>query len=503
MTLRNVTLVSMFAAAFAACPPSPATDGGMGGAGGGAAGAGGRLERCTQGCPANRVCNEARGTCDDPCAANDAGGCPNNEVCTNVGPGQYQCTALVTTCNSTVCAAGQVACLQGQCSCLSSAAAGIDSCNSAGRWCAGGSCQSPKVYQECKTDAGTSCPSGSICEPVFGTQLCVRTCMSNANCERGEACAGGSIGGFCLQSGFFIGGACSQTRLVAADAGIDGGLVLLADGGSEVVPGFPCVRSTDGGCDTLTVAVSNTCRLAGDPEGVGSGNCSYATISFFGSQFNGGTCRPPGTAQLGQRCLPNFEQGTVNTQCATGLECAVTRGSNEGVCLRACNVLRPSDGKCGAEQACVNIYRLTDSRDNAVLGVCMNRCNVFDASGNCAAVGTTPTSCAPVPANGELSVSIDGTGVCMPQQMAVAQAGQPCTEPDAFRGAVCGNGQLCLRAPGAQASTCTQVCDLSCNVTDGGIAPARCNTQPNGRCAGGKRCASRTSTTGTRMGYCE
>ena len=50
---------------------------------------------------------------------------------------------------------------------------------------------------------------------------------------------------------------------------------------------------------------------------------------------------------------------------------------------------------CGANEACTNIYRLEDQ--NAVLGVCTKKCNVFDPTKNtCVNIGIEPPVCEPV-----------------------------------------------------------------------------------------------------------
>jgi hypothetical protein len=128
---------------------------------------------------------------------------------------------------------------------------------------------------------------------------------------------------------------------------------------------------------------------------------------------------------------------------------------------------------------------------------------VFDAMKNtCGAVGTTPSSCVPTEASGELVVSPSGDGICIPQQASVAQLGAECGESDSFRGAACSSAQLCTSLSADQNATCTAVCDLDCNPADGGTGPARCATEPSARCATGKTCRRVTTTTGSRVGFC-
>ena len=264
-----------------------------------------------------------------------------------------------------------------------------------------------------------------------------------------------------------------------------------------------------------TMTVGNTCLLMNnqgvptEPEGRGTGNCSYAIFQLWSDGiYPVVSCRPPGNALEGTACRDDFTLGSVATQCATGLECTKTRGGDEGVCLRMCNAQPPALGfppqpECGAAEACVNTLRYTDPNSNAVLGVCMKKCNVFDPmKSTCLPVGTTAASCVPTEASGELVISNNGDGICVPQRSTIAARGATCAETDAFRGAACASGELCTSLDADTAATCTAVCDLDCSPADGGTGPTRCATQPNGRCVGGTSCRRVTSTTGARVGFC-
>ena len=111
-------------------------------------------------------------------------------------------------------------------------------------------------------------------------------------------------------------------------------------------------------------------------------------------------------------------------------------------------------------------------------------------------------SCVPTLATGELVVSLDGKGICMPQRASVAAPGATCSDTDPFHGAACGSAQLCSTGGDINATaTCTQVCDTSCDLADGGVA-ASCATRPNALCTGGKTCHRVNSTTGARVGFC-
>jgi len=514
--VRVVALSVLFGSVLAACPPPPpptpdaAVDAGPNPD---------RIDACSGGCADNQICDADGGlrgtprTCVDGCGGCDAGQCRRNPA-----NNTFSCVVPVTTCNGAACAAGQSACVGNQCSCLSSARSTQDTCQTAGQWCRGQNCTNPKRYEECTPGGTASCPTGEACVPLFGTggeiAICLKDCNAGENlCDVGELCFGPlrtfPSAKVCLPDGLV--NECSQN--IPQDAGVDdGGRALPTDGGFSQLP--------DGGFLLKTVPVGNTCltRSASgvitDTVGTGRGNCTYAAFKVwrFGF-FPLDTCLPPGTAALGDRCVRDFTAGTQNTRCGTGLECAYTGGVSDGgiedgVCLKTCNANPGKPGfvsqpACGTGESCVNLYRYTDPNDNAVLGVCMKDCNVFSpTTSTCAPLGSTPTSCVPATADGQLTVSLNGDGICTPQQHRVANAGERCSTVDTFRGASCGSAQVCSSFAFNDAPTCMQVCDLSCNPTDGGMAPARCATQPNARCAGGKTCRRASTTTGANVGFC-
>ena len=486
MSLRSLSVVFTVALSLVltACPTNPTKDANNVDDGGN-----NPLQRdaCSGGCAGNQRCDVDRKTCVDACGGCDAG------TCVKISEGSYQCREATVECSGTLCEPGQIACLGGACSCLSSLSGALDTCQAGGKWCNGTVCSNPRSLQQChQGDTLSPCPTGFLCQPVFGDnlQICTKTCMSNNECQRGEFCSGQG----CLPSGLFADQECNQTKTLP-----DGGFAL-DDAGVPL---------------RLTVTVGNTCLLKDadgnptEPNGKGTGNCTYAIFQFWNDGFYPfDTCRPPGNATEGQPCRDDYSTGTLATQCSTGLQCAKTRGGDQGVCLRMCNAQPPALGfppqpECQTGEACVNSLRYTDPNSNAVLGVCMKTCNVFDAMKNtCSNVGTTPSSCVPTQASGELPVTPNGDGICIPQRATIAAAGQTCAETDSFRGAACGSAQLCTSLDADTAASCTAVCDTDCNPADGGTGPTRCATQPAARCAGGTTCKRVTSTTGAHVGFC-
>ncbi len=135
-----------------------------------------------------------------------------------------------------------------------------------------------------------------------------------------------------------------------------------------------------------------------------------------------------------------------------------------------------------------------------MVGVCLKKCNVFVAGqSTCQPYGNVQASCVPMTADGRSVVSTDGSGICVPQRTTIAQPGQGCAEPDAFKGAACGNAQVCIASTQAEIPVCEQACDVECA---GANPPARCQTEPNARCTAGKTCKRVTTTTGAILGFC-
>jgi hypothetical protein len=478
MKFRAISFLAVLS--LSACPPpTPGNDGGKNEFD---AGNPPPIDACSGGCAINQVCNTDTRTCIDGCAAK--GEFCDGGTCVKGSSGDFACQQTVTQCNGTTCSAGQVACINGGCACLGTTRGATDSCAPGGQHCDGKNCNSPKKYQQC-TMTGAACPVGQVCSPVFGDDfaICVKTCgMLGGTCALDEICDTGSNA--CLPSGLFSDQYCAQQRLEA-----DGGTTIVT-----VLPGNTCLTRSGTGAFTETVP---------------TGNCSYALMTFYDlGLYPFDLCRatPRDGGQVeGGNCKNEFTSLTLATQCGTGLECALTRGGDNGVCMRMCNANPPRPGytpqpACGTGESCVNLYRLSDPNDNAVLGVCMKSCNVFDpVKSVCAPVGGTPTSCVPTSADGRSVVTPTGDGVCVPQQPTVAALGQPCPQTDAFKGAVCDSAQVCASSGTADA-VCTRVCDVDCG---GANAPARCASEVNATCPAGRTCKRITSTTGATMGFCQ
>ncbi|MBI3183915.1 MAG: hypothetical protein HYZ28_17395 [Myxococcales bacterium] len=468
------------------CPPPPQVPDGGKEDGGPTTG----LGPCTGGCGPLQICNEEKHQCEDGCGGCDAG------VCTKNAAGQFQCVPQTTSCNGTQCAQGQAACVAGSCSCLPFTRASRDSCAAEGQVCremfnpvtsSGGACDSPQLYEECKTQGCpsgncASCAAGLICKQGF----CLRPCTADAQCNRDEWCDTQS--GACWPQSFFVRPDCAQR-------------FANPDGGSENIIGAVPVSNT---CllPTLVQRPGQNPTVVYEPGDAGTGNCTYSFFRFSNFLYTAANCKPPGTAARNAACKRDWSTGTQALQCGTGLECGFAAGG-DGLCLRACNATDPRGGvtpqpACGTDESCVNLYRLEDT--NAVVGVCLKKCDVFSATlGTCADYGAVKASCVPTPADGRALVTADGSGVCIPQKPTVAAAGQKCAEVDSLKGAACGSALVCMASNLSELPACERPCDVECGLTP---APARCSTEPNARCLDGKSCTRVTSTSGAILGFC-
>jgi hypothetical protein len=493
--MNRLALATLAAIALSACPPSvPTPDGGED--------AGGPnpnpMDACSGGCAPNQICDTVHRVCIDGCGGcGSDGGSPG--ICVKTAQGTFQCQRIAVNCSGNSCDQGQVACIGGACTCLGPSRGTFDTCfgdparpGAPGEVCVNGSCKNPKTYQQCVV-GGAACPTGDTCQPVFGASLsiCTRKCTTTSQCDRGEICS--SVG--CLPSGLFNGQECA----IQVDGGFfdDGGAKLISN---TVAQGSVCLRKDEGGNFTETVP---------------TGTCTDAFF-YFANQgpYEFPTCRPPGGAAENTDCKQDPAITAQATQCGTGLECALMRGADLGICLRSCNALEASRmypnplPRCAGEDAgelCINLYKLEDiNQEGSLMGVCTKQCNVFDpTSSHCAAYGSTAASCVPTDPAGKLVVTPSGDGVCLPQQPTVAQLGQPCTQSDPFHGAVCATGQICPPQQPDVPPVCTQVCDTSCaSAPDGGALPARCATEVNSTCPGGKTCTRVSTTLNARLGFC-
>ncbi len=429
----------------------------------------------------------------------------------------FQCVPNQLECgegsNVEECSPGQNTCRAGACSCSSSLAGGYNSCEVEGRWCRGTTCGNPRQYEECEIgNTEATCDTGLTCTGFLfgdGDGLCLKPCANTNQCDVGQFCYGGQ---FCLPitGRFFSALACEQS-VPASDGGwemaeeIDGGTTLVR---RTVGAGNSCLRKT----------VTNTGGSSGYTDeypGLGTGNCGYVTYRMWNRNFVSEACLEPGLVEENEPCNLDLDRTKAATQCAQGLTCVPTRGGDDGVCLRACNAQPPEFGftpepACNAEEVCVNTLRYSDPNNNSVLGACMKRCSVFSAdAGTCddlvavdGGATISAVSCVPTQANGELSLSLDGTGVCVPQRPTISAPGEACDETDPFRGAACDDGQLCTSAGNVnQPPRCVEVCDLACAPLNG-TPPADCATRPHALCSGEKTCTRVSSTTGAQVGFC-
>ena len=450
-------------------------------------------DACSGGCAENQRCDTVRHECVDGC-----GGC-DGAVCVKAADGTFSCQPHAARCGETSCEAGQIACVGGACACVSALNGAGDSCGPQGKWCDGTRCVGPTRYEQCVPRSTTaSCPSGYLCDRVFSGEeaLCVRDCsLADTLCERGERCLRLSSGYGCLPLGLFVNQDCTQN-------------IVLPDGG--------LLANDAGVLRHVTVPVSNTCLVKDvtaaviDEPGVGNGNCTYAIFKYWArgvAPYR--TCRPGGSAKEGDICRVDYSMGSVATQCGPGLECMRARNEDQGICFRMCNANPPSgagtsEPSCEAGEACVNLYRYSDPNNNAVVGVCLKTCNVFDAGpGGCPLVGGhIPTSCVPTSPAGDGLLTVSGEALCVPQHPDAVGPHAACAPADPFRGAACGSAQLCHAIDPTEPPTCLPVCDLDCDPVDGGAGPQRCASEPSGRCEGGTSCHRVSSSPSARVGFC-
>ncbi len=424
---------------------------------------------CSGGCGENQVCDVVSKQCVDAC-----GGCTGGSQCVKVSAGVFECRPTQVSCSGVQCAPGLSSCVDASCTCTGGPQPGRDSCAVVGKWCSHGGCQPGDKGQQC-WPGSNACRTNLNCTAVFGETLsfCLTPCLKTDDCEFGEICYDALAR--CIPEALIVDQACSQ-------------MIVQADGGA--------LRTDAGELELKSARLSETCLIkneAGvviDDAGVpgGSGNCTNRFMHFWQEGLVPlETCRPPGLALENQPCKGDRSRASLATLCATGLECAPVLGSNDGICLRLCNAaqVNGSDPRCAINEVCVNVYRLETVGQSAQVGVCAQTCSVFNESdAGCAPIGSLATSCLPTAPNGEVNLTADGTGLCLPQHASAGAQGTPCRETDLLRGSACQAGLVCASTD----STVSAQCSLPCDVRAG--------------CPSGMACHSVSSTEGARLGLC-
>ncbi|MBX5480378.1 MAG: hypothetical protein IRZ16_00815 [Myxococcaceae bacterium] len=490
MKFRFAALAGALAILLAACPQeNGGEDGGTQIDGGPDIGTGG----CSGGCGPNLVCNEQTHQCEPGC--NPA--CDEGQLCVKDGD-TFTCVTPQTTCDGNVCGEGENTCVQDHCSCQPPALSQRDTCADQGKVChqtwnsvtqTGGTCEAPRLYEFCGADCQNNecggCASDQGCDDrlflTFG--ICAHKCSNTESCAPGELCYGLSqFSGFCYPASLFGNDFACKKR------------VTLEDGGTEVVrvsAPETCFNVTENGIDTSEPTPTGTCTWAMFRTDTGLVPFDY--------------CRPAGPVPEFGACKTEMLPHQLADTCGTGLECVPTDNEGNGICQRICNAQQDINHAspvpaCNDGEACANLYHRDD---NTVVGACVTACNVFSTEPNfgCPAYGTRATSCVPTPANGSRPVTNNGDGICMVQRANVKGEGEPCEEVDALKGAACASGLVCAQVSGQPQPICVKPCDLECAVTDGGTPPARCATEANATCTGGKTCTAANGP-GAVLGFC-
>ncbi len=508
MHIRIAALCGALLLVLTACPddPTPQPDGGDLDAGiipppGG----------CTGGCGPHQICDEELRRCVSACQPD----CGPDEICVEQG-GAHVCEQKVTSCGGNTCGEGQAACVGDACTCLTFEEVAVDTCFAQGRLCSqpfnpvtltGGSCEAPRVHQACNLDCTgpeCACENGGECYDLVGIPTCWRRCsddIGGPTCHPEEICA-----------------ALTQTRSVCFPksvftvTGTPPAGVLRPPGRQCYVPAS--VLPDGGVVDWDRTAASDPCVITNSSNDIieadvanPTGTCSWLILQGPSGREVLTYCRNPGSIPEGGACPAGAFPSSIANSCAAGLECVPQGRDGQGVCAQICNARPTASGGpgspgCDEGEACVNVHRMDDPAK--VPGACMQTCDVFSTTHSaqdnygCADLGGVATACVPTGPLGNLRVTPNGEGLCLPRMPTVASVGQPCAETDAFRGAACDSGLVCLQVDGASIPTCQQPCDLECASA---TPPARCATQANATCSGTQTCTA-VGTASARLGFC-
>lgn len=505
MNFRIAALCGAAVLALSACPAGNNNpDGGTPDSGGIVPPAG----DCSAECGPNEVCDSQTHTCVPGC--NPA--CAVGQICVNDN-GTYSCQAPATTCNGHVCEPGQTACINGECSCLDFNHAARDTCADYGKVChqlydgvsmSGGQCEDPKEYEYCGLDCSGpdcgACEAGTACTEGFFSNIgtCHRTCNSMKSCGVDELCSGGGNGqnGSCFPKSVFS----------STDKDVDNPWGCKIPDPQDPSKQVGTHASTQCLAIVDMVSTQTEFRPIYETDGV-TGTCTYLFVNNDTQSVQISYCRTAGPVQENGACNTHPMPVNLDQTCSTGLECVPTGAGDNGICMRICNAHEkngvPGTPGCNEGESCVNIYRTDLTNGN--VGACMTSCNVFTGTGpsyGCEPVGSTQTACVPTTAQGAEKISLTGDGFCAPVLGTPKTEGQACTQTDPMTGTDCASGLICTQLPGASQATCAKPCDVAC-VDTTGTTPARCSSEANATCSGGKTCAAVNSVSGATMGLCQ
>jgi len=471
---------------------APASDG-AGGAGGGTLQTGKPCtgaNQCASGFCIDGVCCET--ACTDACwtcsAPNSVGSCIPADVGTD--PRDDCADEGLASCGNDGTCDGSGACRRYPTGTICRAPGCIGSTLTQASRCAAGLCQ---------PTSGLPCDP-YVCDSKAGN-ACLRTCATNADCDNGNVCAGGSCGkrplgvscttnddcnsnlcqqGFCCQT------TCSGNCMSCGVSGSEGACTAVPAGTdplgqcADSRAGTPTSCGTDGFCDgkggceiysKATVCQDPTCP-AGGATGTAAAHCDGAGVCAAASPVscNEYVCGSAGTCLVS--CKSNADcsagnvcNGTICGKKVIGATCALNNECATGTCQQ---------GVC-----C----------DKVCTGTCM-ACNQTGSVGHCLAlpIGPAPAGqCPPAdPSTCGNDGNCDGTGKCRLQLTGTTCKPQVCSTALQTLAARCDGAGTCVTGT-------TQVCDpFQCGTN--GACLGTCNpANGNADCTAGNVCTPNAS----------
>lgn len=303
------------------------------------------------------------GRCQSPSTADGGPGCamtcPADTVC---DPARGVCTQTTNACMVNSDCAQNLACINGVCTVPNTPACGMNGCAS-GQVCSNGMCVSAP------SDGGSTNPN---------------VCMADSSCAMGQRCVNGVCRSACSprpESCNMLDDDCDglvdEGCNTNVDGGVDGGVVCGGIAGVQCPGGEICVYSSM--CNPMNGAdCTGICQApldGGSPNGcVADSDCGMTGVCVNAQCQSTGTdggspnaCMSSNQCAMGQACVngtcqssnPGIDGGSANVcmtsnQCAMGQSCVngQCQSSNPGTDGGSSNVCLTSND-CAMGQSCI------------------------------------------------------------------------------------------------------------------------------------------------------
>jgi hypothetical protein len=427
--------------------------------------------QCSSGFCVDNVC----------CGTSSCGTCM---ACSNARTGQPSgtCAAISTGGADNRCVAAPPCGLDGTCN-------GAGACRNtvSGTNCGAASCMAGTAQPASSCNGSGACvtPTTKACTPyICGTNACLTTCTTNANCATGNQCSGGACvacsGGVCCASGQVnCSGTCVTTTSDVNNCGGCGTKCTAPTGGTVTCnasvcrPACPTGATLCGSACVTTASDVNNCGACGTkctaPTGgtvtcsgsvckpacpTGTTLCGTTCVNTASDLNNCGGCGTKCTAPTGgttscsaSLCKPACATGS--TLCGTTCVTTATDVNNCGACGNKCTAPTGGTTSCNGS-SCVSACPTGTSLCS---GACLSTSSDVNNCGGCGVKCTAPTG-------GTTSCSASACKPTCPTGTTLCGSACVITSTDVNNCGACGT--KCTAPSGGTTSCSASVCKPTC-----------------------------------------